>query len=223
MRGKFALNYDEYRQKVVQPLFNWMKNCDSLVVLVDVTSVLSSGLGMYQGNRELLTSLIQQLNPGRSYFGVSLDLLTTLLSPIHGPLNKLLDLNWHEISRVAFVATKADLVHQSDRLNMGDLLREMTQGLVAAHKEKAAKLAVRYFSCAAVNSTRSTDSGKLQGMHPVERNIVEYEPSRAPKTWPEIWQAGEFCFPWVAPAISARRDLPPKHIGLNLIADFLMR
>ncbi len=222
LRKAFAQRYDEYRREIALPLARWMRGCDALTVLLDVTTLLAAGEGMYQGNRELLSHLIQQLSPGKGYFGLSADVLSTVLSPVHGPLSALLDLNWHEIDRVAFVATKADKVHESDRPRLADLVREMTEGLIAAHQARAVSLEVGYFACAAVKSTRSVSEGKLQAFVGAGAEPSLFAPSRVPEQWPPTWQHGQFLFPNVEPWIPPRRDAAPDHIELDRVADFLM-
>jgi len=221
LRKRFARRYEEYRQQIALPLAKWMKSCDALTVLIDVTTLLAGGEGMYQGNRELLGNLMQQLTPGRNYFGISVDILSRVLAPVHCPLNYLLDLNWHEISKVAFVATKADKVHESDRQRLCDLVKEMTEPLIASHRERAVSLDVGYFACAAVKSTRSTANGKLQAFVG-EDHPSAFTPSHVPEQWPKTWQYGTYKFPNMAPWVPPRRDAAPDHIELNRVVDFLI-
>lgn len=223
LRKIFSKRYEEYRRIISLPLSKWMRSCDALTVLIDVTALLAGGEGMYQGNRELLRNLIEQLSPGKSYFGVSVDVLSTVLSPVHGPLNSFLDLNWHEITRMAFVATKADKVHESDRQRLCDLVKEMTEGLIAAHRVRAVSLDVGYFACAAVKSTRSAPDGKLQAYIGDGDQPSAFMPSGVPEEWPKTWQHGTYHFPNMAPWIPPRRDAAPDHIELNRVADFLMQ
>jgi len=224
LHKQFAKRYGAYKRQIALPLSGWMRSCDALVVLVDVTALLAGGEGMYQGNRELLRNLIDLLKPGKSLFGLSMDLLQNVLYPFDNrPLKRVVDLGWQALSRIAFVATKADKVHESDRDRLRDLVREMTEGLVASHQVKAAALDVGYFACAAVKSTRSTSDGKLQAYLGPDAPLTSFTPARVPETWPMTWKHGEFLFPNVAPWVPSRRDAPPDHIELNRVADFLMK
>lgn len=223
LTARFARRYREYRRQVSLPLYRWLKRCDALVVLIDVTALLAGGEGMYQGNREIVRHLIENVSPGKTFLGVSLDILSAALSPLHGPLNSFLDLTRHEIRRVAFVATKADKVHESDRPRLRVLVQEMAQGLIAAHQERAASLEVDYFACAAVKSTRSMPDGKLQAYIGDGRQPLAFAPSPVPEEWPKTWQYGMFRFPNVDPWVPARRDAAPDHIELNRVADFLLQ
>lgn len=220
---QFERHYGDYRSRLAQPLAGWMRHCDHLVVLVDVTTLLAGGEAMYQGNRELLRCLMDRLCPGKSLLGLSVDLLTTLLAPIHQQITRVLDLTWRQISKIAFVATKADKVHQDDRQKLVSLLREMVEPLVAAHRERAVALEVEYFACAAVNSTRSLDGGKLLGAAAGQSEPSVFTPSAVPEQWPPSWQHGQYTFLNVAPHVPARRDAAPDHLGLNQVVDFLMR
>ncbi len=221
---KFSRRYAAYRRRIALPLSGWMRSCDALVVLIDVTALLAGGEGMYQGNRELLRNLIDLLNPGKTLFGLSVDLLRKVIYPFdNNPLKRFVDLSWRELSRIAFVATKVDKVHESNRGRLRDLVREMTEGLIAAHQVKAAELDVGYFACAAVKSTRSTADGKLQAYLGPDTPLTAFTPSAVPESWPMSWKHGEYQFPNVAPWVPSRRDAPPDHIELNRVAEFLMK
>ncbi len=229
MRHRFSANYRNYRHKIALPLATWMRGCDALVVLIDVTTLLAGGEGMYQGNRELLRNLIDLLKPGHGYFGLTINTMRDILDPLGG-LTRLTRhklwpaiLRWKNISKIAFVATKADKVHESDRDRLRELTRDMTVPIIAKREFQAAQLDVGYFACAAVSSTRSASGHQLQAYREPGTDAECYTPSHVPDNWPQTWSHGQFRFPNVRPWIPRLRDSAPDHIELDRVADFLMR
>jgi len=221
----FADRYAHYRDQVVRPLAEWMKSCEELVVLVDVTTLLAGGLGMYEGNRELLKRLLEYLNPGLGFWDIPLEVLKTLLkiNPWQSLLGDFLNPTKRKIRRVAFVATKADKVHESQRQKVLFLLRDMVRDLIDTYVEGSMSLDVQYFVCSAVKSTCSTADGRLQAYLPRNEALQEFTPSEVPGEWPPDWRHGEYCYPDVAPWMPPRRDAPPEHLELNRVVDFLLR
>jgi predicted YcjX-like family ATPase len=222
----FATRYEAYRERIALPLARWMRKCEELVVLVDVTTLLAGGLGMYEGNRELLRNLLTFLNPGQGFWGVSLSALghaVRLLRPLHHYVSNAWDLTWGGIRRVAFVATKADKVHASQRPHLRLLLQDMVEDLVGPYVQGSMRLDVDYFVCAAVNSTRSTADGRLQAHFRSGSETEVYTPSEVPITWPhEDWSDQGLRYPNVAPWMPPRRDAPPEHLELNRVVSFLL-
>ncbi|HOB75890.1 MAG TPA: YcjX family protein [Phycisphaerae bacterium] len=226
LAGAFASRYEVYRERIAVPLARWMQKCDELVVLVDVTTLLAGGLGMYEGNRELLRNLMTFLNPGQNLWGVSLSVIGRTLRmfrPLHDYVSEKWDLTWGGIRRIAFVATKADKVHASQRQHLQMLLKDMVEDLVGPYVEGSIRLDVDYFVCAAVNSTRSTADGRLQARFRSSDKTEVYTPSLVPTAWPhEDWSEMGLRYPNVAPWMPPRRDAPPDHLELNRVADYLL-
>lgn len=221
---QFEKRYEEYRRQIAIPIFRWMKSCDALTVLLDVTSLLAGGVGMYDGNKELLKLLIERLRPGRTYFGLSMDLLSKAFLEIPSWLAGLVNVpDWKTIKKVLFVSTKADKVHQVDRDRLQNLVRDMTEPLIAPHEARTWSLEVGYFVCAAVNSTRSGEGRKLQAYRGESEEAISFVPSEVPEGWPANWNQGDYRFPNVDPWLPRRRDAAPDQIGLDGIIDFLMR
>lgn len=236
MRKRFARHYRAYRRRVAYPLAAWMRGCDALAVLVDVTALLEGGEAMYQGNREVLCNLINLLKPGAGYFGLTLETLAGILSPLgRGPwrasgitsawdrLQPLVNLRWNAIRRIAFVATKADKVLEQDANRLRERVRDMAEDIVARREMEALRLRVDYFACAAVRSTRNSADGKLQACLGPGRETQGFTPSQVPAGWPATWLPGAFRFPNVQPWMPSLRDAAPDHIELDRVADFLLR
>ncbi len=226
---RFARHYQNYRRKIVLPLAKWMRNCDALVALIDLTALLAGGEGMYQGNRELLRNLMDLLRPGQGYFGLSMDTLQRIFDPLGGFKRVTRHKWWPDlfprgnISRIAFVGAKADKVHEADRDRLLNLTRTMTRSVIAKHEVQALRLDIGYFICAAVKSTRSMQDHRLQAHFQAGQKPQIYTPSHVPDEWPQTWPAGRFRFPNFKPWMPPLRDAPPDHIELDRIADFLLR
>ncbi len=212
----FRVNYDAYKLAVLDPIAEWLGNCDVLVVLIDVTTILASGLGMYEGNRELLEHLLRAADPGRGGLATLANWVVKILS--------LGFAGCPAVEQVVFVATKADKVVRDDRQKMHGLLKTMTQRLTAGFEGLTTTWAV----CSAVDSTADCGDGRLEGfpMRAGQSSRGEPEtfiPSQLPDDWPDDWPAGRFSFPDVLPIIPPRRDALPRHIGLHQVIDIILQ
>jgi uncharacterized protein len=219
---EFAMRYKEYRSVVIDPMMKALKACDRLVVLIDVQQILSSGVGAYNDNQLILKKLLGLFPRDRS-------LLKPILT-IYLRLYLLLPWAWRPggVSRIAFVAPKADIVGPDQTDELQNLLREFVHDEAKnydIHKE--------YFTCAAVSSTKS-DDGKLLG-HPNYDSEGNWLPAPAkdeslqlvrstpiPEEWPERWGPNEYFYPAVYPLVSPRRDAPPNQESLGTILDYLL-
>ncbi len=214
---KFSRRYGEYRKQVVMPLARWLAECHQLVVLLDLTGLLAGGLGAYHGALHLVEDLLDWVDPGRGFLG---RLFSLFLKPLSGGR-----LNLPGITRIAFVAIKADKVHADDRQKLLILLKDMVAARMSGLQEDL-KLKVGYFICSSVKSTASLPDGFLEGRPAYRRGgespLSRFKPSALPQSWPDDWVPGQYNFPDVLPQMPARRDLAPSHIGLNAVADFLL-
>ena len=209
----FISRFNQYKKKVAKPLANRLRQCNELVVLVDVTTLLAANTGMYNGNREVLEKVFQVLSPGKDIWGVGFDLMRKGLAGY-----------WRQrgISKVAVVATKADKVHDSQREKLTLLTKTMLGGIVKRRVLKSTDLDCRYFNCAAIKSTNSLSSGELEGRLLGDTDASRYSASELPESWPAKWSEGEFVYPDVAPVFPENADLPPAHLGLDSLVDFLL-
>lgn len=221
LAAAFEARYKEYRKEVVLGLANWLAEAHQLVVLIDLTSLLAGGLGAYHGALNLVEELLAWVDPGRSLPGRFFSLL---VKPLSGGRLAL-----PGITRIAFVAAKADKVHSADRQRLMILLKDMVAAKMAGLQEDL-KLRVEYFVCSSVKSTASLADGSLEGqpLYLAEgagdrpSGLSKFRPSSLPDHWPADWPPGEYNFPDVLPQMPARRDLAPAHIGLNQVAEFLL-
>lgn len=216
----FDARYEVYLRRVVTPVFSELARCHRLLVLVDVPGLLMGGTGRYNDQRMVLKRLFTSIDPRRGLPGRLAGAATKLLAGDR--------LRFGGISRVALVASKADLVAPVDRGNLLALLRDM-----ARRPAEDASWKVATFTAAAVISTRAGEEGArvLSGRPLLDERGTTLSPEAPPRTfrvsavperWPETWEAGSFSFPDVYPEVPRRVDLPPRQIGLGGILEFLL-
>ena len=131
-----AQRYEGYKTHVVKPFFkDHFTRLDRQVVLVDTLSALNAGPGALGDLENALTAILNCYRPGKNSW------LSSLLSK--------------KIDRIAFAATKADHLHQSNH----DRLKKVLETII----EKAAKRAdlagaeVKVMAIASIRSTSETE------------------------------------------------------------------
>lgn len=222
LASTFAARYDRYKAEVAVPFLAALRNCNSLVLLVDVTMLLAGGVGMYDDNRQIVRDLFEVLRPGESPLQTLGRNLSYLLLP------RQLRPAW--VNRVAFVAPKIDLVHPTDRDRVLHLLKRMI-GKLADDRDG---LRAGFFNAAAVVST------KVLPVNGTERHLIgvpyrgadgrriapgaeqRFRVSAVPDDWPADWRPGAFSFPEVYPTVPPRKDCPPEQINLEKVFDFVV-
>ena len=222
LAATFTARFAAYRDQVVVPFLHALRSCHALIVLVDVTTLLAAGVGMYDDNRAILRDLFHVLDPGENLAErVGRHVAKVLLPHEWRP-------GW--ITRVAFVAPKLDLVHPADRDRVLGLLRRMV-GKLAENREG---LRAEFFNCAAVVSTKVLPgaegeralvgvpyrSGDGKRVPPGAEH--RFAVSAVPDDWPLDWRPGRFVFPEVYPLVPARKDCPPDQINLDRVLDFVL-
>ncbi len=210
-RGRFpdfSARYEQYRRDVVLPVFRELSRCSRLVVLIDIPSLLAGGVGRYNDHRQVLLDLVDTLRPDSS---------------IGGKLMRLFRFRSVVLDRVAFVASKSDLVHPDDIENgrVESLLRQMT----ARAKGLLPNVQSGFFVCAACHSTRrgarpGTLISKTCRDNP-ERREMEFSVSQVPETWPHEWTPGEYRYQHVWPQAPRNFQLAPNHLGLDRVFDYI--
>jgi len=210
---QFDAHYEAYRDAIAHPLAHWMRQCDTLVVLVDVLNLLMAGPAAYLASRDLFDRLMAHLDPGRDWLAKSTDALGSLISLGH--------LRWRAITRLGLVAPKADLVRPEDHNNLAKLVADYAHQPVKRHRHRGG-LKTEYFTYAAINSTRPAEDGQLQGYRRGETRPVAFEPSPLPEHWPKDWSGQDYAFPRMAPYMPPREDAPPEHLRLDALARFML-
>jgi len=218
---RFSERYLDYRNRVVAPVFDFLRRCHRLVVLVDLPGILMGGTGRYNDQRELLKVLFSALDPHRGLTGRLVGAAAEGLSA--GRLRP------GGITRVALVASKADLVHPSDRSRLLALLRDMARRPAEDHGDWRTS----FHTASAVVSTRPApgDDHALVGrtlldgdgeVRPPDAPALRFAVSKVPETWPEAWEPGDYLFPDVFPEVPRRIDLPPKQFGLDGVLETVL-
>ncbi len=222
LAATFATRYDQYKAKVAVPFLGALRSCHALVVLVDVTTLLAGGPGMYNDNRQIIRDLFEVLRPGENTFQKIGRKLSYLLLPHQ------LRPAW--VNRVAFVAPKLDIVHPVDRDRVLFLLKRMVGKLAGDHDG----LKAGFFSCSAGVSTKvmplTDDERWMVGIpaRDADRNRIargaeqRFRVSAVPDDWPTDWPTGKFSFPEVYPTMPPRLDCPPEQINLEKVFDFVV-
>jgi predicted YcjX-like family ATPase len=218
--GLFAKYYDAYSLAIPRTAFDLLKRCHRLVVLIDITNILASNVGRLNDSEAIIENVLRSCVQERSAWGrLGMLLSSALLPQIWRPTG---------ISRVAFVATKSDMVHPSQVENLLGLLRDLVQKKIRDYKIRH-----DYFTCAAIQSTE-TDGDKLLGYPvytPEGRRLkapqindlmAELNPSDVPAHWPDFWGSGTYFFPEVWPRIPRRNSDPPEQQGLNRVFNYLL-
>lgn len=206
---QFTKFYRQYRKQLVLPLFEQLVQGDTLVILIDIPSLLAGGVGRYNDNRQIVLDLIETLQKDTS--------LSQKLKRIIKFWNK-------PLRKIAFVASKSDLVLAGDIVNgkLQSLLKQMN----ARAKSLIPDAEVKWFTCSACQSTTQEKDGKsLKGKlayNNPEKEPIEFEVSELPESWPESWQPNDYHFYSVYPETAQNYQLPPKHLGLDRILDFMI-
>jgi len=134
-----------------------------------------------------------------------------------------------KITRMAFVASKCDLVHEDDRDNLLMLLKELVGHLPEQHDG----LEAEFFCASAVQSTSSdanthslvgipefTQDGQPTGP---DASVRVVPVSQVPAHWPDRWSPGDFCFPDFKPKqFPGLKIRPPRQLGLDKVFSFVL-
>lgn len=222
LTAQFAERFERYKAEVVQPFLVALKSCTSLIVLVDVITLLAGGVGMYDDNRQILKDLFDVLDPGENLLKAAGRHLSNVFLPRQ----------WRPgwITRVAFVTPKLDLVHPQDRDRTLHLLKRMV-GKMADNRDG---LVHKYFNLSAVVSTRQLPGGEAEramvgipyrdadGRKQHRGEEQRFRVSTVPDDWPADWPANKYAFPEVYPLIPTRKDYPPDQINLDAVLDFVL-
>jgi uncharacterized protein len=218
---QFAERFHQYTADVVEPLIDALRSCHSLVILVDVLQLLATDTATRDDYQALLRDMLHAIDPKENVFQKGLRKVSEALMPRQARPA------W--ISRIAFVAPKADLVHPEDRNRLKHLLRTM----VERDARDLDGIKCEYFNVAAVRATEAVPGGEAQRLlmgstmldgagrmlDPGDRQ--KYMVSALPDEWPHHWNVGDFVFPSVYPQIPPRKDCAPEHVGLDEVFNFL--
>ncbi len=211
LADQFAKHYAAYRKTVVEPVFEHLWSADRLLVLVDIPSILNSNEQRLNEERRLLEMLFKNLKPPTWW-----QWITT---------------SRKELKRVAFVATKADIIYPKDRPGLKLLLRAM-----AGRYADAAELEsndVEYFVCSAIECALKGDAEYemrafwRQPDKTLKEQLFYVDPlPRAPTDpdayrFPDEWAKGAFRYPKVMPRMPKSETNNPRQFGLDAVFKFI--
>ncbi len=200
--------YNDYRHQIALPLFKEILSADTLVILIDIPSLLAGGVDRYNDNRQILLDLFESLHSD---------------SMLNRILQQLIGIFTGKLKRVAFVATKMDMVDREDIENgkLRGLLKLMTQRA----RRTLPDIDFSWFTCSACYSTRQSDKphhliGRLYLNNPA-KEWMEYPVPKLPDLWPESWDYNDYPFYSILPNAPRNMQIPPNHSGLDRIFNFI--
>lgn len=227
----FAKRYDHYKKVVVAPHFQALRQCDRLIILVDLMEILMNGPGALFDNYEVIKLILGAAIPASGLLSGALKFLGNAGANVF-----FLPVAWRPsgIKKVCFVATKRDKV--ADHGNLVPLLQNMLRGL---GNHKAFKnITFDYQAASAIVSARPCpfqdhDGGEwLQGRPLLDESensrmptdeLVSFQLGKSiPSTWPDDWCGSEYWFPDVYPDAPKAPFQPPQQRGLDAILKFAL-
>lgn len=224
---RFKKYYQDYRSEVPDKVFHQLQACDSLIVAIDIPGTLAANVGRLNDTEAILSELLRICNPDRS---VKETFARVGKYALFGLAFPFVPDNWlpKRIRRIAFIATKADLVPFDQISNMETLLKQVVEKRVRDYDVE--KL---FLACSSITSTMS-HKGVLYGypMYDTKARLIPppedsdapmtaIHPDNLPEEWPECWQEKIYHYPSVWPRMPKRKTKPPEQEGLNLLLDFL--
>lgn len=199
LANQMRKHFKRYRKQIVQPLFDDLAKSDSLIILVDIPSLFLGGVQMYKDNCQIISDLFNPI--GKKKFKIFSS----------------------SLKRIAFVATKVDLISTNDfhKEALKFLLQQMTEEVIRLLSDD---VKIEWFQCSACWSTRPGKSeNTLKGVpwkdNP-NKEEKEFPVTLLPEDWPSHWYPWEYQFPDVYPDAPSNVLTPPKHKGLDRIFDF---
>ena len=208
--ARMARHYGEYRTTVVLPVFRDLMSAHSLVIMVDVPTILLAGPRRLVDERQVILDLVGSVSNHGFY----------------AALRRFLGLG-SSLSRVAFVATKADLVAPDDLRNgrLASLLRSMN---AQARQLLPSSVAVKWFAASSCHSSTPgarpyTLVGQTEpGPFVSERHAEEFSVSPLPEAWPATWSEGDYRYPSFWPRLPEALMWPPRHRSLDSVFEFIV-
>ncbi len=197
--ARFAEYYRRYRAGVITPLFDAINGCDTLLVLIDIPGILSGGVGRYNDTNHLIETLAETLVPSKAF------------RP--------------HVDKIAFVASKSDMVHARDQDNLLELVEDMMH--IARNKQPG----VLRYECFVASSWVSATSVDLENGDRALRGIPARDseervfrvPALAPD-WPADWAPEDrrYSYPRLSPPRLANRFMAPEQRNIDRIFDFII-
>lgn len=207
----FASAYDKYKEAIVDPICDWLREADRLVYLVDVLNILKSGSAVYNQERKFGEAVLGLFSHHKSYTlgGAIWDYLSSMVKT--------------RIKNAYLVVTKKDLAASETSENLRKLadalLGKELRGLMKGIGDKNIR------TCAAVDTvcSRRNESGQevAYAKTSQDKPETEYEQVYVPEDWPSgtDWKKaiedGKFWFEDTYPQFDERENASPAQSGLD--------
>ncbi len=197
-------HFIDYQQQITRPLFQEFNRANTLLILIDIPSILAGGRAAFDEQLWLL------------------DQLSLLLKKHKG--GQILGRN--HINKIAIIANKCDLVRTFEReARLPTLLHELTDEFV---RELDSRIEIGRFLCSPCVSTREhQDPEKLIGRvmnnsYNAERIERIFDVPALPRHWPKDYAPRDFPFVKVWPPALRAHEKLPNHYHLDDICRFIM-
>ena len=192
-------HYRSYRKNVIQPIFSQIGSCDNFIYCIDLFKILSSGPILATRNQEELRSFVNKVVPGaiKHFFK---------------------DTIGHNPRKIAFVATKSDMVYGDNLDKLEGLLRDLTNGC-----DQGKKLSFGYFSCTAwISTVWDEETGQVKGRSwETSTGWTPIDTKPLPEVFPECWDPEEY-ESLATPILPAKAVMKPaRQSGLDRILTFV--
>lgn len=196
---RFAEHYGRYREQVTTPVFNAVNGCDTLLVLVDIPGILSGGVGRYNDASHLIESLADNITPS-GWFS-------------------------NRVDKMAFIASKADMVHARDQDSLKALVDDMMR--VARNRQPDVRRYASFVASAWVSaeSVDLEDGGRaLRGIPARDDQVRVFRVPELRPEWPGDWPPEDprYSYPRLSPPRLANRFTAPEQRNLDRIFDFIV-
>lgn len=214
----FRKRYELYRDKIVIPTFKDIAHCDTIVVLVDIPDILSSGYHKYNDIQRYVQHLVKCLNPQ---------------SPMYRALRIFSSKISSRISTIAFIAVKADLVRIGDIGNLKELLKKCIKNKMSVIQN----VKQHYFVVSSATATMPVENNPnilvgnptkaMKDGEPITRDKndknIGFEVPQIDNQWPEDnWAVENYVYPELFPFISRREDAPLNHINIDKVFELFL-
>lgn len=212
----FEQAYTTYQDKVVKPFMDNLKSCHHLIFLADIADIadiLGSGPAKLHDTQIILQGVLENIVIGRGWGSKAYD----------NSVGWLFGHKLEAVHKVAFVAAKADKIHELDQDRLKVLLRRMTESKF----RNAAVGDCDYFTCKAViSASPSADHPEKRLLigSPINQKeqVCEVPVPELPDDWPIDWKVAKYHFADFHPRIPRVHGMPPRQAGLaEILAYFI--
>jgi predicted YcjX-like family ATPase len=187
----FRRHYDAYRESVGEAMAKDFYACDNLVVLIDIAAVLEGGPKTFYATRNCVKQLLTVLDPGLTNDQFLTKIALQIITAGREGAQK--------IDHVAFVATKADVIHSHHRHRLLALLNAITEDLLPPESGQR-WMSHRSFVAAAIQAAEDADppprvKGYVRQKGKLELQVLPV-PLELPTEWPPEsgWKEGEYVY-----------------------------